>query len=273
MSKTGYKYIDAHAHLNFKEYDNDREAIILEADEKGIVIVNVGTDLETSKQVVALAEKYPNCYAIVGQHPNHDNSTVESGDGSVVDHDGFNYSEFKKLAENPRVVAIGECGLDYFREPYSKEKQEQVFREHIKLAIEVGKPLMIHARNSYGDILKILEEYLSSGNVKLRGNVHFFAGTVDEAQDFLKMGFTLSFTGVITFADQYNEVIRMVPEGQILSETDCPFVSPAPFRGQRNSPLNIPVIVDKMAEIRGVSPDTMASILKSNAETFFGVTF
>jgi TatD DNase family protein len=238
--------------------------------------VNVGTDLETSKQVVALAEKYSNCYAIVGQHPNHDvsgaDSSAESGASPDVSNN-FNYSEFKKLAEHPRVVAIGECGLDYFREPFSKEKQEKVFREHIRLAMEVGKPLMIHARNSYADILKILEEYLIGGDVKLRGNVHFFAGTVDEAQGFLKLGFSLSFTGVITFANQYNEVVQMVPAEQILSETDCPFVSPVPFRGQRNSPLNIPIIVGKMAEIRGIQEDLMASCIKSNAEGLFGIQF
>lgn len=255
MSK--YKYIDAHAHVNFPEYEKDRKGIIKECEEKGILIVNVGTDLETSKQVVLLAEKYENRYAIVGLHPTHDEE--------------FDYEEFKELAVNPKVVAIGECGLDFFRKPFNKEKQEKVFKQQIDLAIEVGKPLMIHARNSYKEILTILDDYLMSGGGKLRGNVHFFAGTVEEAGEFMKRGFTLSFTGVITFAKEYERLVASAPATSILSETDCPFVTPAPHRGQRNSPLNIPLIVAKMAEIKGVSEESMAEAIRQNATSQFGV--
>ncbi len=255
MSK--YKYIDAHAHVNFSDYDNDRESLIKECEEKGILIVNVGTDLETSKQVVDLALKYENCYAIVGLHPTHDQE--------------FDYAEFKKLALNDKVIAIGECGLDFFREPFSKEKQEVIFRKQIDLAIEIGKPLMIHARNSYKEILTILDDYLMSPVVKLRGNVHFFAGTVEEGEEFIKRGFTLSFTGVITFAKEYEKLLVSAPATSILSETDCPFVAPAPHRGQRNSPLNIPIVVAKMAEIKGISSDEMSSAIRENFSKLFNI--
>lgn len=256
-----YKYIDAHAHVNFPQYEKDREELIRDANEKGIIIVNVGTDLNTSAQVVALAEKYPNCYAIVGLHP------------TTANHEDFEYEAFKKLAEHKKVVAIGECGLDFFHEPYMVVRQEKAFREQIKLAIACDKPLMIHARNSYTNILTILDENLTSPDVKLRGDVHFFAGTVEEAGEFVKRGFTLSFTGVITFAKEYEKLVNVVPADSILSETDCPFVTPAPNRGKRNSPLNIPIIVEKMSEIKGISPDEMASNIRDTATKLFGIQF
>lgn len=256
-----FKYIDVHAHINFSEYDHDRNAVICEAKEKGIIIVNVGTDLESSKNVVALAEQYPNCYAIVGMHP------------TTANDEDFDYEAFKTLATHKKVIGIGECGLDFFREPYSIEKQERAFQEQIRLAIACGKPLMIHARNSYRNILSILDQYLSSGDVKLRGNVHFFAGTIEEAKRFIEIGFTVSFTGVITFAKEYGVLVKEIPLENILSETDCPFVTPEPFRGQRNSPLNIPLIIDKIAEIKGISPDHIAIQMKNNAVNLFGISF
>lgn len=256
-----FKYIDVHAHINFSEYDHDRDAVICEAKEKGIIMVNVGTDLETSKHVVALAEQYSNCYAIVGMHPN------------TANNEDFDYEAFKALAVHKKVIGIGECGLDFFREPYSIEKQEKAFQEQIRLAIECGKPLMIHARNSYRNILSILDQYLNSSDVRLKGNVHFFAGTIEEARRFIEIGFTVSFTGVITFAKEYEALVKEIPLENILSETDCPFVTPAPLRGQRNSPLNIPLIIDKIAEIKGVSADEVASAIRKNATNLFGVGF
>jgi len=256
-----YKYIDIHAHVNFSEYDTDREAVIKDADQKGIIIINVGTDLETSNQVVALAEKYPNCYAIVGMHPTTANET------------DFDYEAFKKLAMHEKVVGIGECGLDYFREPFSKERQIAVFNDEIRLAIECKKPLMIHARNSYTDILTVLDQYLIRTDVELRGNVHFFAGSVMEAEEFIKRGFSVSYTGVVTFAKQYESLVVATPHDSIMSETDCPFVTPVPLRGQRNTPSNIPLIVAKMAEIKGLSEEALATAIRENAQRMFGIIF
>lgn len=259
MSK--YKYIDAHAHLNFPQYEKDREQVIKECQEKGILIINVGTDLRTSGEVVALAEKYENCFAIIGLHP------------TTANREDFDSEGFKELARHLKVVGIGECGLDFFHEPFMKDRQEVAFKKQIDLSLECGKPLMIHARNSYKEILSVLDEYLISPDVKLRGNVHFFAGTVEEGAEFIKRGFTLSFTGVITFAKEYEKLVTSTPNNSILSETDCPFVTPAPHRGQRNSPLNIPLIVAKMAEIRGVSEELMTKSIQENATAQFGVNF
>jgi TatD DNase family protein len=267
VSDKKYKYIDIHAHVNFPEYDADREQVIRAADDDGILMINVGTDLETSRAVVEIANKYPNCYAIVGLHPTHTND-----DGVTVE---FDYEGFKKLARDQRVVGIGECGLDYFRIKKEDEKaigiQKNVFRRQIELAIEVDKPLMIHARDSYREILTILDEYLIQPGVKLRGNIHFFAGNLEEARAFLERGFTLSFTGVITFAKQYRELVEFVPLDMVMSETDCPFVTPVPFRGQRNEPKYVTYVVEKMAQIKGISADLMADHLMQNAKRVFGV--
>lgn len=277
------KYIDIHAHLNFEDYDNDRDLVINNAREAGVMIINVGTDLETSKKAVEIAHKYPDCCrAIIGLHPIYAGNCVVDGQVS------FNYESFKALAIDKMVVGIGECGLDYFHkggstsevvgeptgsiEPIDfKEVQKEVFKQQIKLALEVDKPLMIHARDSYTDILTIFNDFLMLDNVKLRGNMHFFAGTVDEAKQFIDRGFTMSFTGVITFAKQYRELIEFLPLNMIMSETDCPYVTPVPFRGTRNEPKHIPLIVAKMAEIKGISTQMMAENIMNNANRIFRI--
>jgi TatD DNase family protein len=186
----------------------------------------------------------------------------------------FSYDEFKTLASHPKVVAIGECGLDYFRVDKAKqEKEEAVFIEHIRLANEVGKPLMLHIRPSeggmdaYEDALVILKAH-----AKVLGNVHFFAGTYDIAKQFWDIGFTTSFTGVITFASQYDDVIKNAPLAMLHGETDAPYVAPVPFRGKRNEPLHVREVYKRIAEIRGEDAETVREALLHNAEKMFGIT-
>jgi TatD DNase family protein len=259
-----FKYIDIHAHLNFEEYDLDRDKVIADACDAGVMIINVGTNLETSRRAVEIANKYPDCCrAIVGLHPIY------------VNDEKFDYESFKKLASDQMVVGIGECGLDYFHIKEPKDEyiklQKAVFRQQIDLSIELKKPLMIHARDSYSDILSIFDDYLMLPGVELRGNSHFFAGSLEEAKGFLDRGFTMSFTGVVTFAKQYKELVEYVPLDMIMSETDCPYVTPVPFRGTRNEPKHIPLIVAKMAEIKGISTDLMAENIMRNANRLFGI--
>jgi len=263
------KLIDIHAHLQFPQFDGDLEAVIERAREAEIGVINVGTDLETSRAAVALAEAYPNLMrATIGIHPT---------DPPKVDELTSVFIELEKLAKHSRVVGIGECGLDYFhvKDGADRKKQIEIFERQIELAKIVSKPLMIHCRPSpntqdaYKDILQILNQKLEAKSHKLSGNVHFFAGHWDEAKLFLDLGFSLSFTGVVTFTNNYDEVIKKAPLDRIMIETDCPFVAPAPYRGKRNEPSYLPMIVERLAALRGFLVGEIATTTTSNAERLF----
>ncbi len=171
------------------------------------------------------------------------------------------------MLKDPKVVAIGECGLDYYRmEPESIEKQKKAFIEQVELANEIGKPLMLHIRNAYKDALEILKQY-----AKVKGDVHFFAGTSEDAKGFLDFGFTLSFTGVITFTHDYDEVIKNIPLDMIMSETDSPYVTPVPYRGKRNEPSYVREVVKKIAEIKGLPEEEVAKAIIANAKRVFAI--
>lgn len=255
------EYIDIHAHVNFEAYKEDREETIKRALDAKTWIINVGTQKDTSLSAVQLAHKYEKgVYAIIGLHPVHTSSSYHDENelgvrGKKFTENGelFDFEFYKKIAGDPKVVAIGECGLDYFRlDESSIEKQKETFIQCIKLANEVGKPLMLHIRSNkersaYTEAVQILKEH-----AEVRGDVHFFAGSVEEAKSFLDLGFTLSFTGVITFAKEYAEVIKYAPIDLIMSETDCPYVTPIPYRGKRNEPLYVQEVVKKIAEIKGL---------------------
>ncbi len=270
------KYIDIHAHVNFAAFNGDCEEVVRRAQEAGVAMINVGTQKDTSASAVALAEKYDGVYAAVGLHPIHTDAShhdaEELGTGSkefTSRGEAFDYDYYKKLAAHHKVVAVGECGLDTFRdsEVGKLEKQKEVFRKHIALAIEVKKPLMLHIRSAYAHAYGILKEYLEA-----RGNLHFFAGTVEESKPFLERGFSFSFTGVITFTRQYDAVIRYLPLEQIMSETDCPYVAPVPHRGRRNEPAYVVEVAKKIAEIRGEDAEKVRVQLLENARQFFGIS-
>jgi TatD DNase family protein len=247
------QYIDIHAHLNFPDYDEDRGEVIKNLAAKKIGVINVGTDRAFSEAVVKLAEENENTWAIIGMHPTE---TAED----------FDYDFFKQLALKPKVVAIGECGLDYFRlkDEGDKEKQKQLFREQIRLAKEVGKPLMLHIRDSYEDVLEILHQEQAGP-----AHAHFFAGSWEIAQKFLDRGDTLSFTGVITFANNYDEVVKNAPLDRIMAETDAPFVAPAPYRGKRNEPAYVLEVYQKIAELKGLPLEGVRGVLVANAQRVF----
>lgn len=254
------KFIDIHSHLNFPEYEADREDVIKKLQEEEIGVINVGTGDETSRQVVWLANKYPNMWATVAIHPTH---TSESFDFSVIE----------KLAEDPKVVAIGECGLDYFRsEPHEIARQREIFIRHIELANRVNKPLMLHIRNgkenkgAYKEAVELLKKYS-----KVRANFHFFAGSAEDLELILAQNCTVSFTGVVTFVRDYDALVKSVPSDRIMSETDAPYVAPAPYRGKRNEPLYIKEIVAKLAEIRGESAEALSAQIIDNARKMFGI--
>ncbi len=262
------QYFDIHSHLYFPEFDSDRSEVVSSMKENGIYTTTIGTNIETSKKAVELADQNENIFASVGVHPAHFKS------------DTFD-NEFENLVKNPKVVCIGECGFDYFRLEDSfqntKKVQRDLFERQIQLAVNNNKPLMLHCRPSKGsmdaylDTLEILQSYKKDFGSSLLGNAHFFAGDQNILKKFLDIGFTVSFTGVITFTRDYDDLIRYTPDDMIHCETDAPFVSPAPFRGKRNSPENISFVVEKMAEIKGLQINHFKLNLIKNAKRLFNI--
>ncbi|MBI2097713.1 MAG: TatD family hydrolase [Candidatus Vogelbacteria bacterium] len=254
------RLIDSHAHLQFPQFDKDREAVIARTRAAGIGVINVGTDLETSRQAVTLTEKNEKMWATVGIHPT---------DLPAPEAEEKIFSELEKLARQSRVVGIGECGLEIRNGKFdvrseSGKRQIQIFERQIELAKAVGKPLMIHCRNAYDGLLSVLSNFQSPTS-----NLHFFAGDWPTARKFLDLGCTLSFTGVITFANQYDEVIKKMPLDRLLIETDCPFVAPAPYRGQRNEPSYVIEVARRVAELRGSSFEAIAAATSANTRRLF----
>ncbi len=260
------KYVDAHCHIQFEQYETDDAELIERMSRESVAGIVVGVDLESSRKAVALAEKHEHLFASVGLHPNR-----ESNEWYEVD-------KYRELAKSPKVVAIGECGLDYYRPAQIndevKQKQEAILNDQVILAAEFDKPLIIHSRPSkgtqdaYHDLIEILKE-AKIKFPKLRGDIHFFVGGLEEAQALIALDFTLSFTAVITFARDYDDVIRALPLESILSETDAPYVAPASRRGSRNDPLAVVEVVAKIAEIRGDDLETVRATLCKNAERLF----
>lgn len=277
-----FKYIDIHSHVNFKAFEEDRDAVIQRALDAGVAVINVGTQIDTSRFAVEMANKYDGVYAIIGLHPIHTGASYhdtkelgEEGKAFTSRGEVFNYEEYKKLIVDPKVVAIGECGLDYYRcTPETIAKQKQAFVEQINLANEFNKPLMLHIRNNpeskelnaYSDALEILKVH-----TKVKGDVHFFAGSLEDAKGFVDFGFTLSFTGVVTFTHDYDEVVRQTPLDMIMSETDSPYITPIPYRGKRNEPVYVIEVVKKIAEIKGLSVEEVAKQLVLNAKRVFKI--
>lgn len=269
------RYFDAHTHTNFVAYKDDREAAILRAKDAGVVMNIVGTQKETSAFAVQLAEKYDNVYATIGLHPIHTSKSFhdakelgEGGKGFTSRGETFDPAVYEKLALHPRVIAIGECGLDYYRcDESTKAVQKSAFIQQIELANNVKKPLMLHIRNAYEDALEILKAH-----AKVRGDVHFFAGDWNTAKKFLEIGFTISFTGVLTFTHDYDEVVKNVPLNMILSETDAPYVTPVPNRGKRNEPAYVIEVVRAIARIRGEDFEKVAPQLLANARRVFNIS-
>ncbi len=261
----GFRYIDIHTHLNLEAFSGDWESARDRALDAGVACINVGTGKETSEQAVELAHSLEKgIFATVGIHPTH--TTGDEPEPLI-------YEDYKALASDPKVVAIGECGLDYFRvEKNTKGKQEEIFVAQISLANELGKPLMLHIRGSegcvdaYEDALAILKTH-----AKVLGNVHFFAGTYEIAKRFWDIGFTTSFTGVITFAHQYDEIIKNAPLDMLHAETDAPYVAPVPYRGKRNEPLYVREVYKRIAEIRGDDEEYVRVSLLKNATKLFGI--
>ena len=260
------KYVDVHCHIQFEQYAGDDSELIERMQREGVAGIVVGVDYTSSQKALALAENYKHLYVAVGLHPNR------------VPNESFDVSAYRALAMHPKVVAIGECGLDFFRpievNDEVKSAQKEVLQKHITLAAELNKPLIIHARPSkgtmdaYHDLIELLEK-AKTEHPHLRGDIHFFVGGITEAEALSVLGFTVSFTAVITFARDYDAIIRTLPLTTILSETDAPYVAPAARRGERNDPLAVIDVVSTIADVRGEDLETVRAALYANAVRMF----
>ena len=278
------KYIDTHAHLNLSAFNEDVAVVAARCYEEGVAVINVGTKESTSARAVELASQYGHLYAIIGLHPiqtvpgRHDED--ETGEGAkpfVSKGEMFNKDFYRELAKQGKVVGIGECGFDYWHcPPETYAVQEENFIAQIELANELDLPLMIHTRGPkpggesptgqsvYADVHGVLAQY-----AKVPFNVHFYAGTIQEAEKFFELGGTVSFTGVITFAKVYEEVVRALPLERMHAETDCPYVAPVPHRGQRAEPWMVQEVYKKIAAIRGEDEEAVRQSLLENAQRFY----
>lgn len=288
------KYFDAHCHVQFPIYDEDRTDVIARMKTEGVGGLIVGCDFESSVRAVELAHGQEHLWASIGLHPNHEAD------------EWYETERYLELGKNPKVVAVGECGLDYYRAQQGfgngpafinpkqatgassayyrpaetteevKHKQKRLFQDHIKLAIALDKPLIIHARptkgsmDAYHDALDLLEA-AKTKHPNLRGDFHFFVGNIATAARVVALDFTISYTAVLTFARDYDEVVRSIPLSHLLSETDAPYAAPVSRRGERNDPLAIPEVVAKIAEIRNENLETVRTALLNNAQKLFKI--
>jgi TatD DNase family protein len=262
------RYFDAHAHIQLPQYDLDRAEVLERMEKADVGALIVGVDSASSRKAVELVQGKDSLWAAVGLHPN---DTDEP----------FDPAFYENLLSDPKVVAIGECGLDYYRpeEPEeAKQKQKEIFEQQIQLAVKYGKPLMIHSRPSKGnqdayyDTLDMLQSYKQEYGDKLRGDMHFFVGGIEEARRFAEIGFTMSYTAVVTFSRDYDDVIRFLPLENILSETDSPYVAPAPNRGKRNEPMAVREVVRAISEIRSQPEEEVRMALLQNAVGLFRIS-
>lgn len=250
--------IDTHAHLDVNRFDRDRDEVVKRAQEKGVEkIINVGFDGPSSERAVKLAEKYDIVYAAVGVHPH---------DAKKADDD--TYELLYNLTKRDKVVALGEMGLDYYRNLSPRELQQEVFKTQISLAKEVDLPIVIHDRDAHGDTLKIIKQERAS---LVGGVLHCFSGSSEMALECIKMGFYISFAGPVTYpnARRLRKVVEDVPLERMLVETDCPWLSPEPQRGKRNEPAYVQYVAEKIAEIKNMPLEEVIRITTKNAKDVF----
>ena len=250
--------IDSHCHLNDRQFHRDRAQVIARAQEQGVVrIVCVGYDLPSSQEAVELAARYPNLSVVIGVHP-HDAKEVTED----------TYGELEKLAASSSVVAIGETGLDYYRDLSPRRTQQEVFIRHIDLARRTGLPIVVHDRDAHGEVLRILKAERAH---EIGGVLHCFSGSWEVAKQCLDMGFYLSLAGPVTYnnAKRPQEIARLIPLDRLLVETDAPYLAPEPLRGKRNEPANVRYVAAKIAELRGMPLEELAAATTANTERVF----
>lgn len=277
--------IDTHCHLNFRAFEDDVDKVIARARKAGVSsIINVGSQWDTSERAVKLATANDNLYAAIGLHPIHlyEQEVDEDELHFKTRAEVFNPNKYKNLAQKAgdKVVAIGECGLDYYHFPDDinsaeiKIKQQESFRQHIKLSSELDLPIIIHCREAYDDLLIILEQEINKNKLSKKGVAHCFLGNSEQAKKFLHLGFLLSFTGIITFKNVTSELLEIIEETpleRIMVETDAPYLAPQVYRGMRNEPAYVVEVAKKIAELKNLDFDEVVKVTTQNAENLFSL--
>ena len=274
--------IDTHAHVNFGAYREDADAVIKRSLNKDIFFINVGSQYSTSKRAIEYAQKYPNqLWAAVGVHPVHlrkgnftyqDEGELLAEEIKTIGED-VDFEKYRELSKNKEVVAIGEVGLDYhhFKEGDDieklKNKQKEVLLGFINIANELEKPLIIHCWDAYDDLYEILK----NNPVKKTGVIHSFVGGYKNANKFIELGYLIGLNGIITYGESYDRLIREVDIKNIVIETDCPYLTPVPQKGERNEPAYVTYVAQKIAEIKEISAEEVTEITTENAKKLFGV--
>jgi len=277
--------IDTHAHINFNAYKDDADEVIKRALDKDVWFINVGSQYSTSQRAVKYAEKYKEgVYAAVGLHPSHvhpDNlKQDEAAKEESRELEEFNEEKYSELLKNPKTVALGEIGLEYNDEvgQEAKDKQKEVLTRQLELARQSDKPVIFHCRKAYDDLIELLGAFNSgcaccphACSPGLRGVVHCFMGRWSQAEKFIEMGFYLSFNGLITYARDYDKVIEKLSLEKIFLETDSPYLTPEPNRGERNEPLYVKYVAEKIAQIKKIKFEEVAEQTTKNARELFGI--
>ncbi|MDD5547570.1 MAG: TatD family hydrolase [Candidatus Pacebacteria bacterium] len=269
--------IDAHSHIQFHDYNKDRDETIGRAREAGVKTIAVGADMATSEQAIKIAYEYPeDIWATVGFHPNDLNEETREGNP-----ENFNAGKILKLAEDEKVVAIGECGLEYYRlgnlteetKERIKKIQKKAFLDQAEIAKKLNKPLMIHCRPTKGtdDANLDIFDLLKSMDNRPKFIMHFYAGSLEMAKKFYELGGYFTFGGVITFSRDKDEVVGYLPLERLLLETDAPYVAPEPYRGKRNEPAYVVEIAKRMAQIKNVSFEEIVERTYKNCVELFGI--
>lgn len=281
--------IDTHAHVNFNTFKDDGDEVIKRALKENIWLINVGAQYSTSRRAVEYAEKYQEgVYAMVGLHPIHvyEGGREKEWDDSISEREfeEFDKDKYQKLLEHPKTVALGEIGLDYADKvsQEARDKQKEVLIEQLELAQQIGKPVAFHCRKAYDDLIEILTFFNAgcatcpmacpgAGGSPLKGVLHCFMGRWSQAEKLLEMGFYFGFNGLITYARDYDKVIKQLPLEKILLETDCPYLAPVPYRHKRNEPVYVRYVAEKIAEIKEIKFEEVARQTTQNARELFGI--
>lgn len=278
-------FIDTHAHVNFSAYKDDADEVIRRSLDSDVWMILVGTDIKTSKRALDFANKYDRgVYSTVGLHPIHLQTAQAEGDDYSFSTSGedFSYELYQRQAKFSKVAAIGEIGLDYYHINKTqdvsaiKDKQKEVFIKQFKLARDLDLPIIIHCRQAHDDMLAILRELKKEYKDNLPKNrpwgvMHCYSGDEDLAWQYFSLGLIISFTGLITFSAQWDDLIRRVPLEKVMLETDCPYMTPEPYRGERNEPILVKYVAQRIAEMKNLAVDRVADITSKTAREFFRI--